>query len=95
MRTTIDIDDALLKAVKVRAAKEHRTLKDTFEQALRAYMAGSSGATTDASPIPTYRGRGLQPGVDLTDNAALQAIMGEGAVAPTVRYERGETWRAR
>ena len=79
MRTTIDIDDALLKAVKVRAAKERRTLKDTFEQALREYVAGSSGATTDAPPIPTFRGRGVQPGVDLTDNAALLSIMARGA----------------
>ena len=75
MRTTIDIDDALLKAVKDRAAKEHRTLKETFEQALRDYLASPSGATTDTPPLPTFRGNGVQPGVDLTDNAALQAIM--------------------
>ena len=75
MRTTIDITDALLKAVKARAANEHRTLKETFEQALRAYLAGPSRARTEAPPIPTYRGSGVQPGVDLTDNAALQAIL--------------------
>ena len=75
MRTTIDVNDALLKAVKARAADEHRTLKETFEQALRAYLTGPSGAGTDAPPIPRFRGNGVQPGVDLTDNAALQAIM--------------------
>ena len=95
MRTTIDIDDALMRAVKVRAAKEHRTLKEDFEQALREYVAGFSGATADAPSMPTFRGSGVQPGVDLTDNASLQAIMAEGALAPAVRYERGETWRAR
>ena len=75
MRTTIDVNDALLKAVKTRAANERRTLKETFEQALRAYLAGPSNAKTEAPPIPTFRGSGVQPGIDLTDNAALQAIM--------------------
>lgn len=75
MRTTIDVNDALLKAVKTRAANERQTLKDTFEQALRAYLAGPSSAKSEAPPIPTFRGSGVQPGVDLTDNAAMQAIM--------------------
>lgn len=75
MRTTIDVNDALMKAVKARAANEHRTLKETFEQALREYLAGPIGVETNAPPLPTFRGHGVQPGVDLTDNAALQAIM--------------------
>ena len=75
MKTTIDIDEALLKAVKARAADEHRTLKETVEQALHAHLAGPSGDTTDAPRIPTFRGKGVRPGVDLTDNAALLALM--------------------
>ncbi len=75
MRTTIEVNDALLKAVKTRAANERKTLKETFEQALREYLTGPAGATTDAPRIPTFRGKGVQPGVDLTDNAALLAIM--------------------
>ena len=75
MRTTIDVNDALLQAVKAHAAREHQTLKETFEQALRAYLTRPAPATTEAPPIPVFRGQGVQPGVDLTDNAALQAIM--------------------
>ena len=75
MRTTIDLDDALLKAAKARAADEHRTLKEIFEQALRAYLNRPADATADASGVPTFRGKGVQPGVVLTDNAALQDIM--------------------
>ena len=75
MRTTIDLTDALLKAVKARAADEHRTLEEIFEQALREYLSRPADAVTEASGVPTFRGRGVQPGVDLTDNAALQAIM--------------------
>ena len=75
MRTTIDVNDALMKAVKARAADERMTLKETFERALREYLTSPSGTTTDAPAIPTFRGNGVQPGVDLTDSAALQAIM--------------------
>ena len=28
-----------------------------------------------APPIPVFRGKGVRPGVDLTDNAALEALM--------------------
>ena len=62
MRTTIDVNDALLQAVKTHAAREHQTLKQTFEQALRAYLTRPAPATTEAPPIPVFRGQGVQPG---------------------------------
>ena len=75
MRTTIDVNEELLRAVKAYAASERKTLKVTFEQALREFLAGPDRAVADAPPIPAFRGQGVQPGVDLTDNAALEAIM--------------------
>ena len=75
MRTTIDINDELLRAVKVHAVGERKTLKATIEQALREFLAGPARAAADAPSVPTFRGRGVQPGVDLTDNASLEAIM--------------------
>ncbi len=75
MRTTIDVNDELLRAVKVHAALERKTLKATIEQALREFLAGPTHVVADAPPIPVFRGHGVQPGVDLTDNAALEAIM--------------------
>ena len=74
MRTTIDINDALLRAVKARAARDHKTLKETFEQALRAFLANPAPVAI-APPLPVFRGQGMQPGVDLTDNAALLDAM--------------------
>ena len=74
MRTTIDINDTLLRAAKAHAARERKSLKETFEQALRAFLAGPAPAPY-APPIPKFRGQGVQPGVDLTDNAALQDVM--------------------
>ncbi len=75
MRTTIDINDALLVAAKSHAARNKKTLKAVVEQALREFLSGSSRSPSDAPPIPIFRGRGVQPGVDLTDNAALEDLM--------------------
>lgn len=74
MRTTIDINDTLLRAAKAHAARERKSLKEIFEQALRTFLAGPAPAPY-APPIPKFRGQGVQLGVDLTDNAALQDIM--------------------
>ena len=75
MRTTIDINDELLRAVKAHAAGERKTLKATIEEALREFLAGPRNENAEAPPIPLFAGRGVQPGVDLTDSAALRAIM--------------------
>ena len=79
MRTTIDINDGLLRAVKSHAARDRRTLKAVVEQALRQLLAGTARAAADGPPIPVFRGQGVKPGVDLTDNAALLNIMARGA----------------
>ena len=75
MRTTIDINDELLRAVKAHAAGERKTLKATIEEALREFLAGPRPEEASAPPIPVFRGQGVQPGVDLTDNAALEGLM--------------------
>lgn len=75
MRTTIDINDELLRAAKAHAASEQKSLKATVEQALREFLAGPRSAGAESPPIPVFRGRGVQTGVDLTDNAALEDLM--------------------
>ena len=75
MRTTIDLNDALLSAAKARAARDRRPLKAVVEQALRAFLADPPPAAQDAPSIPVFHGSGVQPGVDLTDNAALEDLM--------------------
>lgn len=75
MRTTIDINDELLRAVKSHAARDRRTLKAVVEQALRQHLAGPASVAPTGPPIPVFRGHGVRPGVDLTDNAALEDFM--------------------
>ena len=75
MRTTIDVNDELLRAVKVYAAGERMTLKAAFERALREFLAGPAVSAAKVPPIPVFHGQGTQPGVDLTDSAALRDLM--------------------
>ena len=75
MRTTINISDALFSAAKARAARDRKPLRAIVEQALREFLSGSERATKKGPPIPVFRGHGLQPGVDLADNSALEDLM--------------------
>ena len=51
------------------------TLKAAFEQALRQLLAGPAATSGDAPSIPVFHGQGVQPGVDLTNSAALRNIV--------------------
>jgi hypothetical protein len=76
MRTTIRLDDELLREAKQLAARTGRTLTAVIEEALREALGRRPphGKRRDLS-IPTFRGDGLQPGVDLDDSAALLDLM--------------------
>ena len=71
----MDIDDALLRAAEARAARERTTLTAVVEQALRELPSGPKRGVVAGPPIPVFHGQGVQPGVDLTDNAALEDLM--------------------
>lgn len=75
MRTTLDINDRLLKEAKGYAASRGQSLKAVVEEALRQRLQTRMGKRPPASIIPTFSGKGLQPGVDLTDSAALLDVM--------------------
>ena len=74
MRTTIRIDDSLLRQAKAAAAASGRSLNDLIVDAIRAALAPRARAAR-VSELPTHGGRGLQPGVDLDDSAALLDLM--------------------
>ncbi len=78
MRTTIRLDEALLRRAKAHAAAMGRSLNDFITDAIRAALAvrpGRFGGTRPA--LPTFRGKGLQAGIDLDDTAALLDRMEE------------------
>lgn len=75
MRTTVRLPDQLLLAAKRRARQTGRTLTQLLEDSLRAELQRPVGAARVREPLPTYRGRGLHPGVDLSDAGALEDLM--------------------
>ena len=74
MRTTIRLDDSLLRQAKAAAAATGRSLNDLIIDAIRAALATRPNPAR-VSELPTYKGRGLQPGVDLDDSASLADLM--------------------
>ena len=76
MRTTIRLDDVLLRQAKAMAAMQGRPLNDFIVDAVRA--AVSRRTVRDRVPLPSFRGAGLQYGVDLDDSSSLLDLM-EGA----------------
>ncbi len=78
MRTTVRLDDHLLAEAKQLAARTGRTLTAVIEDALRQALVNSN-RTKKSTPVklPTFRGDGLQPGVDLDDTASLLDLMEE------------------
>lgn len=82
MRTTIRMDDALLREAKARAARAGRSLNDFIEEAVRLAVLSSPSANA-APPIPLFTGgRGVRPGVNLDSSADLLDRMDEPASTP-------------
>lgn len=76
MRTTIRLDDTLLRRAKAAAAASGRSLNDLIVDAVRAALAPRPSPAR-VSELPTYRGHGLRAGVDLDASAALLDLMDE------------------
>ena len=72
MRTTIRLNDRLLRQAKRHAAGSGRTLTALVEDALRESL-GRRRRRTKAAPIrlTTVKGTGTVSGVDLDDSASL------------------------
>lgn len=71
------MDDALLAEAKAEAVRSGRTLTQVIEDAVRESLARAAAAESPrrSGPLPTFAGRGLQPGVDLDGTAALTDLM--------------------
>jgi hypothetical protein len=76
MRTTVRLDETLLKEAKHLAIKTGRSLTAVIEDALREALARQR-STAERQPISlvTVGGNGLLPGVDLDDSAGLLDLM--------------------
>lgn len=77
MRTTVNLDEALIERAKIIAAKTGRSFSNVIEDAVRESMARRDRTVEGRStPLPVDRTGGrVLPGVDLDNNAALLDIM--------------------
>lgn len=85
MRTTIRIDDELLRKLKAMSARTGRTVGALIEDAVRAALARTEAKVSELQPLPTYGGSGVLPGVDLSSTTALLDVMDEGESTDALR----------
>jgi hypothetical protein len=75
MKTTIEIDDALLAQMKRVARRRGITLRRLLEEFARL---GLSQRTTRRKYVYrdlSFRGRGLQPGIDLANREQMRSLL--------------------
>ncbi len=77
MRTTIRLDERLLREAKQAAAAKGRTLTAVIEDALRQFLGRREAPAEERRPfrIRPFKGTGVAPGVDVDDSAALLDLM--------------------
>ncbi|HEX9885278.1 MAG TPA: type II toxin-antitoxin system VapB family antitoxin [Longimicrobiales bacterium] len=75
MRTTLNLDDELMRTLKRRAAESSRTMTELVEEALREMLARTPGQEPEREfRWVTFRGR-VRPGVDIADRDSLLDLM--------------------
>lgn len=71
MKTTLDLNDALLADAKVLAARQRTSLTRLIEEGLRLRLRAQQNAPS-AITVPVYRGKGgLAPGLSGLSNREL------------------------
>jgi hypothetical protein len=78
MRTTVSIDDELLKQAKQRALERGTTLSDVVSEALRiAFSERPRGPRPKVRLITAGHGSRVMPGIDFSNNASVWAALTE------------------
>ena len=76
MRTTIRINDDLLKRAKKRAADEGRTLTSLVEEGLVLTLSKAKAGRRKRIELPVSKATGgVLPGVDLNRSSDLEEVM--------------------
>jgi Ribbon-helix-helix protein, copG family len=69
MKTTLNIDDKIMKRLKEESVRQGKTMSELLESALRA-MFQSRRSATELPPLPTFEG-GI-PRVNVANREALE-----------------------
>lgn len=74
MRTTVRLDETLMREAKRYAAEQEKTLTKVIEEALREKLRRKP-CKPQHFELRTFDSGGLRPGVNLDDNAATRDLM--------------------
>ncbi len=78
MKTTIDIADAVLEQARQLAARRGTTLRALVETGLRQVIAQSHQQAPFKLRDASFKGKGLQDGIDPNDWSRLRELAYEG-----------------
>lgn len=78
MRTTLDLNDALVRQAKKAAAERGTTLTALIEDALRRQL-NQPAAARKRRKLPVFKGDGLVAGVELHDTSKLLELLDDDA----------------
>lgn len=76
MRTTIDVDEHLLRTFKARAAERGTTLSAEIEEALRLDAAARARPMSPEPFVMPISRSAIRPGVDIDSNASIIEVLG-------------------
>ena len=78
MKTTVDISDPLMREAREAAVREGRTLRSLLEEGLRKVLSGRRKKGRFRLRDGSFRGKGLQQGVDLSNWEKMRSLIYEG-----------------
>jgi len=78
MKTTVELSTPLLKEAKAVAAREGTTLRALLEEGLRESVARRKKAGRFRLRDGSFKGKGLQPGIDLSNWEQIRSLIYEG-----------------
>ncbi len=73
MKTTLVIDDKVMRRLREEAAKQDTTISELVETALRLMLEPKKGVRTESQPLPVFDLGGAY--VDISDRDALYQAM--------------------
>ena len=82
MRTTLNIHDGLYADIKKLASESNETVTSIIHDFLLESLIRRRSRKHEPVELPVFHGTGTQPGVDITDNAGLLAIMEDSGDGP-------------
>ena len=81
MRTTVRLDEELMNDVRLLARRKGTTVTALMDQALRELLLRQAQpAPQKPVRLPTFKGDGLQPGIDLDHTASLLDLLDQADV---------------